>query len=109
MSISSLPTILNAASIPAVTADEAYSLLQTALSRFLALVETLGPNDWDKPTACTEWTVRDILAHQAGGYAGGTGYREMLRQGINRPKPGQLIEDAINAFQLEERADKTPD
>lgn len=106
--ISASSTVRNAATIPAVTADEAYSLLQTALSRFLGLVETLDADDWDKPTACTGWSVRDITAHQAGGYASGTGYREMLRQGRNKPQPGQLIEDAINACQLQERADKSP-
>ena len=91
IAMTSPSTVINAASIPKVNADEAYSLLQTALSRFLALVETLDPTDWDKPTACAEWSVRDILAHQAGGYASGTSYREMLRQGRNKPKPGQLI------------------
>jgi hypothetical protein len=49
-----------------------------------------------------------MLAHHAGGYATGTDYKEMIRQGKNRPKPGQLTEDAINDFQLKERADKTP-
>ena len=52
-------------------------MMRTALDRFLALVETLGMDDWKRPTACTAWSVRDILAHQAGGYASGTGYWEM--------------------------------
>lgn len=93
---------------PYVTADEARTLLQVALDRFLALVETLAPDDWDKPTACTAWTVRDILAHQAGGYASGTGYREMIRQYTSLPKQGQLPEDAINDLQLRERAARSP-
>jgi uncharacterized protein (TIGR03083 family) len=95
--------------VPYLTADEAYALLETELERFLALVETLGPNDWSKPTACTAWDVRDILAHQAGGYASGTSYREMIRQYTALSKKGQLPEDAINALQLRERADKPPD
>lgn len=107
-SISASSTVRNAATIPAVTADEAYSLLQTALSRFLGLVETLEADDWDKPTACTGWSVRDILAHQAGGYASGTGYKEMIRQYKTKPKPGQLPEDAVNDLQLRERTDKSP-
>ncbi len=90
------------------TITEAYNLLQTELERFLVLVETLDDDDWDKPTACAAWSVRDIVAHQAGGYASGTGYKEMLRQTMRIPGRGQLIEDAINAFQLQERADKTP-
>ena len=65
-------TVCEAIRIPYVAADEALVLLRTELDRFLALVETLEPADWAKPTACTLWTVRDILAHQAGGYASGT-------------------------------------
>ncbi len=108
IAIASTPTFLDAVSIPYVTADEAYSLLQTELARFLALVDELDTEDWDKPTACSEWNVRDMLAHQAGGYANGTGYKEMFRQFSKRPKPGQLPEDAANEFQLQERADKSP-
>jgi len=98
----------DAVNIAYVTADEAHRLMQTELERFLPLMEELAPDDWGKPTACSEWNVRDILAHQAGGYAGGTGYKEMIRQIKNKPKPGQLPEDALNEFQLWERADKSP-
>jgi uncharacterized protein (TIGR03083 family) len=98
----------HAAQINYVTADEAYDLMMDELALLIPLVESLDPEDWEKPTACQGWNVRDILAHQAGSYAGGTGYREMLRQSMNRPEPGQLPEDAINAFQLRERAEQTP-
>jgi uncharacterized protein (TIGR03083 family) len=94
--------------IPYVTADEAHTLMGEALERFLKLVETLAPEDWDKPTACTAWSVRDMLAHQAGGYASGTGYREMIRQYSTLPKKGQLPEDAINDLQVRERAAHSP-
>lgn len=100
--------VLQATSIPLVTADEALGLLQTELQRFLALLETLAPEDWARPTACTLWNVRDMVAHQAGGYASGTGYQEMFRQYTARPRRGQLIEDAINERQLKERAGQSP-
>ncbi len=106
LSVSSL--IPNAAGIPSVTADEAHSLLTTSLERLLALLETLRPDDWSKPTACTAWDVRAMVAHQAGGYASGASYAEMLRQYIRIPKPGQLPEDAINDLQVGERAGKSP-
>jgi uncharacterized protein (TIGR03083 family) len=108
IAVSSPLAALDAAHIPYVSADEAYNLMRTELDRLLKVVETLGSDDWGKPTACTEWTVRDMLAHQAGGFASGTGYREMFRQARSRPGPGQLIEDAINAFQLRERAGRSP-
>jgi len=104
----SLSTIANADSISYTHADEAHRLMTTALSRFLTLLESLHADDWSKPTACTAWNVHDMVAHQAGGYASGTSYKEMIRQYTSKPKPGQLPEDAINALQVSERADKTP-
>jgi uncharacterized protein (TIGR03083 family) len=101
-------TIASAESIPCTNSDEAHRLLTTALSRFLNLIESLQADDWSKPTACTAWNVHDMVAHQAGGYASGTSYKEMIRQYTSKPKPGQLPEDAINDLQVGERADKTP-
>jgi uncharacterized protein (TIGR03083 family) len=97
-----------AEAIPFVTADEAYSLLKVQLDRLITLLETLEPQDWTLPTACTAWNVRDIVAHQAGGYASGTSYRELIRQYSSIPKKGQLPEDAVNELQLNERANRTP-
>jgi uncharacterized protein (TIGR03083 family) len=99
----------NALDIPNTTAAEAYTLLQVELERFLSLLEKLEADDWNKPTACTAWTVRDMLAHQAGGYASGSGYLELIRQYSARPQNGQLPEDAINALQIRERRDKSAD
>ncbi len=101
-------TIAFAESIPYTNADEAHRLMITALSRFLNLIESLHADDWSRPTACTAWNVHDMVAHQAGGYASGTSYKEMIRQYTSKPQPGQLPEDAINALQVGERADKTP-
>jgi uncharacterized protein (TIGR03083 family) len=104
----SAPAIASAEHIPYTNADEAYQLMNTALDRFIYLIESLTPEDWARPTACIAWNVRDMVAHQAGGYASGASYREMIRQYTSRPKPGQLPEDAINALQVGERAGKHP-
>jgi len=94
--------------IPYVTQSEAWQLATDELRRLLALVDTLGEEDWRKPTACTAWNVRDMLAHQAGAYASGTGYREMIHQYSAALTPGRLAEDAINERQLADRAAKPP-
>ena len=36
---------------------------QRATDEFDALVSTLGDADWDRPSTCTEWTVRDVMGH----------------------------------------------
>ncbi len=55
----------DAALIPYVTPAEAQQLAQEELRRLLALLKTLDDTDWHKPTACTAWNVRDMVAHQA--------------------------------------------
>ncbi len=103
----STSTIASAERIPYTDADEAHGLMATAFDRFMRLIESLNPEDWDKPTPCTEWNVHDMVAHQAGGYASGVGYGEMLRQYTRIPKKGQLPEDAINEMQVGERKKMT--
>lgn len=94
--------------IPYVTAEEAYSLMKVQFERLLALLEKLTPDDWSHPTACTEWDVRAMVAHQAGSYASGSGYGEMIRQYGVLPRPGKLPEDLVNERQVGERADRSP-
>lgn len=101
-------SLMNASDIPHVNEQEAYALLTNEFKRFSQLLDKLSAEDWDKPTACTDWNVKEILAHQAGGFASGTGYREFIRQASTKKKPGQLIEDAINALQVGERRYKSP-
>lgn len=101
-------TPARAESILYVNADEAHRLMTDALSRLLNLLESLAPDDWSKPTPCTEWDVHDLVSHQAGGYASGVSYREMFRQYSQIPPRGKLPEDAINALQVGERKNMTP-
>lgn len=108
VSINSPLVVNKAGSIPYVTADEACSLLKVEFERLLAVLVSLEPADWFKPTACSLWNVHDVVAHQAGGYASGTSYREMIRQYSRIPKRGQLPEDAVNELQVLERAGKSP-
>ena len=108
VAINSSSRVLNTINIPYVTADEAHILLCTELERIVALAKMLEGDDWSKPTACTAWNVRDMLAHQAGSYASGTGYKEMVHQYMSLPKRGQLPEDAINETQLFDRKGKSP-
>lgn len=95
-------------SIPLLTADEACHLLQVQLGRLLDLLEILDPADWLQPTACTLWTVKDMVAHQAGGYTSGLSYQEMFRQYRVILKPGGLPEDAINELQVRQRIQQSP-
>ena len=101
-------TLMDALAIPDVTPAEAETLAGTELHRLLALLDDLNDEDWISPTACTEWNVRDMVAHQAGAYASGSGYGELIHQYTAALTPGQLAEDAINRRQLNDRAQRSP-
>jgi uncharacterized protein (TIGR03083 family) len=100
--------LLDTTQIPYLTADEAHKLLSTELARLLLLVESLAPEDWTKPTACSDWDVRAVLAHQAGGYASGASFKEMLHQMSGISGQSGLPEDGINIVQQRDRAGKSP-
>src|SRR4029079_1950790 len=52
--------------VAAIDHDEAMALAATEYTRFSALVDSLAGADWDAPTDCTEWTVRDMVLHVLG-------------------------------------------
>ena len=41
--------------------------LQYQSSALGQLIEGVKPDQWDNPTACEKWTVRDLAAHMVGG------------------------------------------
>ena len=49
--------------VPPIGRTEATKLARAEYERFLALLRALGPDDWDRPTDCTRWTVKDVAAH----------------------------------------------
>ena len=52
--------------VAAIDHDEAMALAATEYTRFSALVDSLAGADWNAPTDCTEWTVRDMVLHVLG-------------------------------------------
>ncbi len=99
----------NALDIPAQSHAEAGKLAATEAERLLALLESLAGDDWRQATDCTEWNVRDIVAHLAGSVAGQSSWAEFKRQNVGNPymKEADLKVDAINRRQLEDRAGAT--
>ena len=107
MSLSQSDTIMNAAQIAPIAREEVDVLAIEEWKRLLAFADTFQADDWSKPTMCTEWTVRDMMAHQAGAYATYSSFSEFRRQYLNPPQKGRLPEDVINAIQIADRKNKT--
>ncbi|HXU39876.1 MAG TPA: maleylpyruvate isomerase family mycothiol-dependent enzyme [Blastocatellia bacterium] len=51
---------------PIIVAD----LFQPVLDSLLELLSGLSADDWNKPTACARWSVKDIASHLLGGEVG---------------------------------------
>jgi uncharacterized protein (TIGR03083 family) len=79
--------------------------------RLGALLAELDADDWSRPTDCSEWDVRELVAHLVGLAEGTASLREMRRQQkLGRAaRPGEPDIDGMNAVQVRERADATPE
>jgi uncharacterized protein (TIGR03083 family) len=76
---------------------------------FLGLLRSLDPAEWQAPTDCAGWTVRDIVAHVVGAAQSTASLRESTRQMIKaRKHAGDQLVDRINEVQLAERAGSSP-
>jgi uncharacterized protein (TIGR03083 family) len=75
------------------------------------LLAELSDDDWGRPTDCTEWDVREMVAHLVGAAESTASMRELRRQQKlgRRLRPGQPDVDGINAVQVRERATTKPD
>jgi uncharacterized protein (TIGR03083 family) len=83
------------------------------LERFLALVTSLSTDDWEKPTVCPLWNVRQILAHVTGAAASFAHWSEFKRQNKLRlqrsyREAGFSMLDALNQIQVDDRAEASP-
>ncbi len=52
--------------IPPIKGDEMVPLARTEFQRTIGLISTLTDADWAKPTPCSEWSVRVLVAHMLG-------------------------------------------
>ncbi|HYF45829.1 MAG TPA: maleylpyruvate isomerase family mycothiol-dependent enzyme [Acidimicrobiales bacterium] len=59
---------------------EAMALAEEAYDRVVAVLESLDPDDWDRPTDCEGWTVRDLAGHLVGALRSAASIRELARQ-----------------------------
>ena len=78
--------------------------------RLGALLAELDAEDWQRPTDCTEWDVREMVAHLVGAAEATARMREMVRQsrlGMRLRAGGPLV-DGINRVQIRERGGVTP-
>jgi uncharacterized protein (TIGR03083 family) len=97
---------------PKIERPTAMRLAQTEYQRVIDAVDALQPEDWTRPTDCTEWDVRQLVAHivgQAKLFSTPLEVARQMRAATARQQPGQAQVDALTAFQVEERQHLGPE
>jgi uncharacterized protein (TIGR03083 family) len=81
----------------------AFDLARAEREEFAAFLERLSPEQWQAPTLCEGWRVRDVVAHVIS-------YDELTRAGLmKRFIKGGLLVDRTNAVGVADYADRTPE
>lgn len=87
---------------------EAMVLAAAEYSRLITLLESLTEDEWQRPTECTPWTVRDMATHLLGYMRFSCSVREQARQLRAAKRRGGSIADSVAALQVEELRDLSP-
>lgn len=100
--------VFHAGSIPRLTAGQYDTLALHASDRFAHLMGTIRGAQWEKPTDCVGWTVRDIALHQVAVAESWSSLPELMRQYLlglpaTIRRKGQLV-DGANAVGIRDRS-----
>jgi len=79
------------------------ALARAERAEFAALLHELTPEQWAAPTLCTEWPVRDVVAHVIS-------YEELDKRGLaRRYVRGRFVPRRVNAVGVAEYAGHRPE
>jgi uncharacterized protein (TIGR03083 family) len=86
-----------------VTSTDTMQMARAEREEFAALLEGLTPQQWDSPTLCDQWRVRDVVAHVIG-------YDPLSRtQLMRRMAKGLVTRGGANAVGVADYAVKSPE
>ena len=99
---------MNAADIARIERPEARVLADEEFRRFAALCASFTADDWERPSECTGWSVRDVALHVLGSGDAQASVKEFLHQFVRGLPVNRQIEshhwvDGINELQIRER------
>jgi uncharacterized protein (TIGR03083 family) len=108
-----IPTPQRADQIPAIDHAEAMRLTAAENDRLLAQLRGLRDQQWQAPSDCAGWTVRDVAVHLIASAQAQANPLEFLRQVLAGRRLTEQIGgvhwvDGLNEAQLRGRTDWTP-
>jgi uncharacterized protein (TIGR03083 family) len=85
--------------------SEGLRLAETEYQRVLDVVRSLSLDDWDRPTDCSAWSVKDIVVHLIGAAEGIGSFRELVHQAAaaRRLPKAMSMTDRVNQVQVMDR------
>jgi uncharacterized protein (TIGR03083 family) len=106
MSITSTPV----GQIPALDRREAATIAAAENRRFAELIADLAPDDWARPTDCTQWDVRAVACHVLGAMEGQAWIPKFIHQfrAGNKVAGDRPAIDGMTEVQVRERAHLAP-
>ena len=86
-----------------MTPSDTMQMARDEREEFASFLDELTPEQWDSPTLCELWTVRQVAIHTVS-------YDELTTGGlVGRFLKGRLNTDRINAIGVADYADSTPE
>ena len=107
-------TIVRVGDIAPIRKREGMQLAATEYERFDAVLRQIRPEDWHRPTVCTAWDVKELVAHNVGAIEANASVREMAHQmrigrKIAKDKNYDHFIHGVTELQVRERAGARPD
>jgi len=93
---------------PVLDRDVAMRLAATEYERFAAQLRTLSPEDWNRPTACSEWDVRAMVAHVIGMAEMSASPVEAVKQMKAARKTDGMVINALTDLQMRKHVHRSP-
>jgi uncharacterized protein (TIGR03083 family) len=99
-----IDSLTPAARLPQTDPGQAQAVAHAEGRATLALLRTLGSDDWARPTDCTEWDVRALVAHLVAQCEDGIHLTSMLRRELLRRRryPDKSSLDAYMAVGVDD-------
>ncbi len=104
-------TSLDSGVLKRPTRAEAWSLAEAQNDALVAELRALNPEDWNAPTDCERWRVKDIVAHLLGWaefFTSASEFRLQLRALVPGKRELPTATDVQNELQVNDRRDLSP-